>query len=170
MSPSKSPRSKIAGRSPFHFTRLFTRFVGVSPHRYVVHFAMATSGRACSSCPIRLGRCRGAHRLCRPKPSHALGPARSRRFPDGTGRLSQRAGIFKISGSLFPKSRSRGAELPRSRRQTRKNNMTDLIERRFHRLGTQLSGLLSRPSDDDYATTTAIWGKAETTPLSDEKN
>jgi len=48
--------------------------------------------------------------------------------------------------------------------------MTDLIERRFHRLGTQLSGLLSRPSDDDYATTTAIWGKAETTPLSDPKN
>jgi hypothetical protein len=50
--------------------------------------------------------------------------------------------------------------------------MTDLIERRFHRLGTQLSGRLSRPSDDDYATTTAIaiWGKAETTPLSDEKN
>jgi AraC family transcriptional regulator len=37
MSPSKSPRSKIAGRSPFHFTRLLTRFVGVSPHRYVVH-------------------------------------------------------------------------------------------------------------------------------------
>ena len=37
--------------------------------------------------------------------------------------------------------------------------MTDLIERRFHRLGTQLSGLLSRPSDDDYATTTAIWAK-----------
>src|SRR3984893_12755648 len=55
---------------------------------------------------------------------------------------AQRAGIFKISGSLFPKSRSRGAELPRSRRETRKNNMTDLIERRFHRLGTQLSGLL----------------------------
>jgi hypothetical protein len=48
--------------------------------------------------------------------------------------------------------------------------MTDLIERRFHRLGTQLSGRLSRPSDDHYATTTAIWGKAETTPLSDEKN
>src|ERR1700686_2195807 len=37
MSPSKSPRSKIAGRSPFYFTRLLTRFVGVSPHRYVVH-------------------------------------------------------------------------------------------------------------------------------------
>ena len=54
-------------------------------------FAMATSGRACSSCPIRLGRCRGAHRLCRPKPSHALGPARSRRFPDGTGRLSPKS-------------------------------------------------------------------------------
>src|SRR6202035_5896787 len=37
MSPSKSPRSKIAGRSPFHWSRLLTRFVGVSPHRYVVH-------------------------------------------------------------------------------------------------------------------------------------
>ena len=133
-------------------------------------FAMATSGRACSSCPIRLGRCRGAHRLCRPghltrwvRRVHGVSPTE-------LVARAQRAGIFKISGSLFPKSRSRGAELPRSRRQTRKNNMTDLIERRFHRLGTQLSGRLSRPSDDHYATTTAIWGKAETTPLSDEKN
>jgi hypothetical protein len=83
-----STLAKIVGHSPFHFTR----FVGVSPHRYVVRaFAMATSGRACSSCPIRLGRCRGAHRLCRLKPSHALGPARSRRFPDGTGRLSPKS-------------------------------------------------------------------------------
>ena len=54
-------------------------------------FAMATSGRACSSCPIRLGRCRGAHRLCPTRPSHALGPARPRRFPDGTGRLSPKS-------------------------------------------------------------------------------
>jgi hypothetical protein len=37
--------------------------------------------------------------------------------------------------------------------------MTDLLERRFHRLGTQLSGRLSRPSDDHYAATTAIWAK-----------
>ena len=27
----------IAGRSEFHFTRVFTRSVGMSPHRYVVH-------------------------------------------------------------------------------------------------------------------------------------
>ena len=27
----------IAGRSPFHFTRVFTRSVGLTPHRYVVH-------------------------------------------------------------------------------------------------------------------------------------
>jgi AraC family transcriptional regulator len=26
-----------SGARPFHFTRLLTRFVGVSPHRYVVH-------------------------------------------------------------------------------------------------------------------------------------
>ena len=32
-----STLAKIAGRSPFHFTRLFTRLIGVSPHRYVVH-------------------------------------------------------------------------------------------------------------------------------------
>jgi AraC family transcriptional regulator len=29
--------ASIAGRSEFHFTRVFTRTVGVSPHRYVVH-------------------------------------------------------------------------------------------------------------------------------------
>jgi AraC family transcriptional regulator len=27
----------IAGRSPFHFSRVFTRSVGVTPHRYLVH-------------------------------------------------------------------------------------------------------------------------------------
>jgi AraC family transcriptional regulator len=29
--------AEIAGRSEFHFTRVFTRSVGVTPHRYVVH-------------------------------------------------------------------------------------------------------------------------------------
>jgi AraC family transcriptional regulator len=32
--------AKLAGRSPFHFTRVFTRSVGVSPHRYVVHLRL----------------------------------------------------------------------------------------------------------------------------------
>ncbi|MDB5516607.1 MAG: hypothetical protein JWQ17_3365 [Tardiphaga sp.] len=30
----------IAGRSPFHFTRVFTRSVGTTPHRYVVHLRL----------------------------------------------------------------------------------------------------------------------------------
>jgi len=30
----------IAGRSPFHFTRVFTRSVGMTPHRYVVHLRL----------------------------------------------------------------------------------------------------------------------------------
>ena len=30
----------LAGRSPFHFTRIFTRSVGVTPHRYVVHLRL----------------------------------------------------------------------------------------------------------------------------------
>jgi len=30
----------IAARSPFHFTRVFTRSVGVTPHRYVVHLRL----------------------------------------------------------------------------------------------------------------------------------
>jgi FAD/FMN-containing dehydrogenase len=37
--------------------------------------------------------------------------------------------------------------------------MTDLIERTLLRLGTQLSGRLSRPGDDTYAAATAIWAK-----------
>jgi AraC family transcriptional regulator len=32
--------AKIAARSPYHFTRIFTRSVGVSPHRYVVHLRL----------------------------------------------------------------------------------------------------------------------------------
>jgi AraC family transcriptional regulator len=32
--------ASIAGRSPFHFTRVFARTVGVTPHRYVVHLRL----------------------------------------------------------------------------------------------------------------------------------
>jgi AraC family transcriptional regulator len=30
----------LAGRSPFHFSRVFTRSVGLTPHRYVVHLRL----------------------------------------------------------------------------------------------------------------------------------
>jgi AraC family transcriptional regulator len=32
--------AKIAGRSPFHFSRVFTRSVGITPHRYVIHLRL----------------------------------------------------------------------------------------------------------------------------------
>ena len=31
---------EIAGRSPFHFIRVFARSVGMTPHRYVVHLRL----------------------------------------------------------------------------------------------------------------------------------
>jgi AraC family transcriptional regulator len=32
--------TKMAGRSPFHFSRVFARSVGMTPHRYVVHLRL----------------------------------------------------------------------------------------------------------------------------------
>src|SRR5262249_18087017 len=32
--------ASIVGRSPFHFSRVFTRSVGVTPHRYIVHLRL----------------------------------------------------------------------------------------------------------------------------------
>ena len=32
--------AKLAGRSPYHFSRVFLRSVGISPHRYVVHLRL----------------------------------------------------------------------------------------------------------------------------------
>ena len=32
--------ANIAGRSPFHFTRVFTQAVGMSPHRYIVRMRL----------------------------------------------------------------------------------------------------------------------------------
>jgi AraC family transcriptional regulator len=32
--------ARMAGRSPFHFSRVFARSVGISPHRYVVHLRL----------------------------------------------------------------------------------------------------------------------------------
>ena len=42
--------------------------------------------------------------------------------------------------------------------------MTDLIGRTLHRLNLQLSGRVSVPSNDRYATPTAIWAKSDRTP------
>jgi AraC family transcriptional regulator len=35
-----STLASMAGRSPFHFSRVFTRCVGMTPHRYVVHLRL----------------------------------------------------------------------------------------------------------------------------------
>jgi AraC family transcriptional regulator len=35
-----STLASIAGRSPFHFTRMFARSVGMTPYRYVVHLRL----------------------------------------------------------------------------------------------------------------------------------
>jgi AraC family transcriptional regulator len=32
--------ASLAGRSPFHFTRVFARSIGVTPYRYVVHLRL----------------------------------------------------------------------------------------------------------------------------------
>jgi AraC family transcriptional regulator len=32
--------ARMAGRSPFHFSRVFTRSVGMTPHRYIVHLRL----------------------------------------------------------------------------------------------------------------------------------
>ena len=35
----------LAGRSPFHFSRVFARSVGMTPHRYVVHLRLQAALR-----------------------------------------------------------------------------------------------------------------------------
>ena len=35
-----STLASVAGRSQFHFSRVFTRSVGMTPHRYVVHLRL----------------------------------------------------------------------------------------------------------------------------------
>lgn len=44
--------AKIAARSPFHFSRVFTRSVGMTPHRWVVHLRLRHAIEL-----IREGRC-----------------------------------------------------------------------------------------------------------------
>jgi AraC family transcriptional regulator len=44
--------AKMAGRSPFHFCRVFSRSVGMSPHRYVVHLRLQRAIEL-----VRDGRC-----------------------------------------------------------------------------------------------------------------
>jgi AraC family transcriptional regulator len=44
--------ANIAGRSPFHFSRVFVRSVGITPHRYVVHLRLQRAIEL-----VRNGRC-----------------------------------------------------------------------------------------------------------------
>jgi AraC family transcriptional regulator len=47
--------ANIAGRSPFHFSRVFARSVGLTPHRYVVHLRLRRAIEMVSRRAIRLG-------------------------------------------------------------------------------------------------------------------
>jgi AraC family transcriptional regulator len=44
--------AEIAGRSPFHFSRVFARSVGVTPHRYIIHLRLQRAVEV-----VREGRC-----------------------------------------------------------------------------------------------------------------
>jgi AraC family transcriptional regulator len=44
--------ARIGGRSPFHFCRVFSRSVGMSPHRYIVHLRLQ-----CAVGLVREGLC-----------------------------------------------------------------------------------------------------------------
>ena len=99
--------ANIAGRSPFHFSRVFTRSVGMTPHRYIVHLRLR---RAIDL--VRDGRSGLAEIAARTgfadqKSLVALGPARPRRAPHAAGCLTttKTAGIFTTYPSLLPKSR-----------------------------------------------------------------
>src|SRR5271166_5203728 len=78
----------IAARSPFHFTRVFTRSVGMTPHRYVVHLRLQRAIELVREGRSGLAENRCPHRLCRPEPSVALGPTRSWRSAISGHRLT----------------------------------------------------------------------------------
>jgi len=95
----------IAGRSPFHFTRVFTRSVGMTPASLRRAPQIAACDRACSGRAFWVGRNRCPHRLCRPEPSVALGPTRSWRPAVSAYRLTSPKAqeLHELSLSL-PKS------------------------------------------------------------------
>src|SRR6202023_868453 len=141
MSPSKSPRLKIAGRSPFHFTRLLTRFVGVSPHRYVVHLRWqrvvelvrhVRSGLA--DVAVRTGFADQA--------ISRVGSGASTAFPRRNWSPEPKEQESSRSAAPSFLNRGPGARNYRVRAaRPGRTNMADLIGRRFHRLRTPLSRL-----------------------------
>jgi transcriptional regulator GlxA family with amidase domain len=86
--------ASIAGRSPFHFSRVFTRSVGVTPHRYVVLLRLQRATELIRHGRSGLAEIAALHGLCRSEPLGPVGPARSRRVAHPTSVL---AGIRRIS-------------------------------------------------------------------------
>jgi AraC family transcriptional regulator len=97
--------AKMTNRSQFHFSRAFTRSVGVNPHRR--SSATAACGRTGSRRKIRPCRDRRKDGLCRSEPFDALGAARPWRVThaDHGPTLSRIAGIFKIGPDHHPRLR-----------------------------------------------------------------
>jgi AraC family transcriptional regulator len=70
--------AKLAGRSSFHFSRVFTRSVGTTPHRYIVHLRLQSAIEQIRQRRASLAEIAG-HRFFRPEPFVALGPPYTRR-------------------------------------------------------------------------------------------
>jgi AraC family transcriptional regulator len=87
----------IAGRSEFHFTRVFTRSVGMTPHRYVVHQRLQRAVELLGDRRFSLAEIAASTGFARPEPLVALGSAGSRRFSHAAHRMSawKTAGISR---------------------------------------------------------------------------
>jgi AraC-like DNA-binding protein len=83
-----STLASIAGRSQFHFSRVFTRICRHDSASLRRASAIAAGDRACSRATIELRRNRRADRFRRPESLVTLGAARSRSLPLAARRLN----------------------------------------------------------------------------------
>ncbi len=105
----------IAGRSPFHFSRVFARSVGATPHRYIVHLRLQRAIELVREGRTGTGGDRRLHRFCGSESSLAVGSPGSRCLADAAHKLSsETAGFFTITHSRFPISGTHGASRARA--------------------------------------------------------
>ena len=101
--------AKMTNRSQFHFSRAFTRSVGVSPHRYVVHLRLQRAVElvrdrkfGLAEIAAKTGFADQSHLTRWVRRVHGVSPTQIMARP-----CTRLAGIFKIGPDHHPRSRPR---------------------------------------------------------------
>ena len=149
------PSASLAGRSPYHFTRVFARSIGMTPYRYVVHLRLQAA----------IGRIRGGMSLAEVAADTGFSTraiclaefvaCTASRHPSSPESKQQE--FSRTTPAALASSLRRAGQIPRP--SEKESIVTNPIARNSKDIAMQLPRRYPMPGDERYASATTTWAK-----------